>query len=186
MSDKLQRAYGEAEDRLTSMMKEMHERGELSHLQGKPLSLEEDDPAWLVTRMLKQEGFSHPLLERRQEVEQHVRAADARIDRLVQRLRQLLAEQSMTPPEISSAFNQGRRLTLQEYRDSLPEINRAIRNYNLTVPMPLHIRPVQIDAQMSRVEQLVPELDPEAFGRGRPTGSWWTRFRRGSRTQHGS
>lgn len=167
------------------MMKEMHERGELSHLQGKPLALEEDDPAWLVTRMLKQEGFSHPLLERRQEVELQLRSADARIDRLARRRQELQEEQLSTAPEIASAFNDGRRIALQEYRESLPKLNRAIRDYNLTVPMPLHITPVQIDAQIARVEQLVPELQPEDFGHGRRSGSWWTRLRHGARNRPG-
>jgi hypothetical protein len=157
----------------------MHERGELRHLQGKQLSIEEDDPAWLVTRMLKQEGFSHPLLERRQEVEQQLHAADARIDRLVQRRSLLLEEQSITSPEKASAFNVGRGLTLQDYRASLAELNRAIRDYNLTVPLPLHIMPVHVDAQMERVEQLVPILETEVFGQGRRSGSWWTRVWRG-------
>ena len=183
MSDKLQRAYGEAEDRLASMMKEMHERGELAHLQGKPLPLEDDDPAWLVTRMLKQEGFSHPLLERRQEVEQQLRAADARIDRLVHRRQELMDERDLTPPEVASAFNTSRGFTLEEYRESLPKINRAIRDYNLTVPLPLHITPVQVEAQMHRVEELVPALALDGFGHARRTGSWWTRLRRGTRTR---
>jgi Domain of unknown function (DUF1992) len=69
VGEKLRRAYSEAEDRMASVMREMHERGELRHLHGKPLALEEDDPAWLAARMLKQEGFSHPLLERRNDVQ---------------------------------------------------------------------------------------------------------------------
>jgi Domain of unknown function (DUF1992) len=69
VGEKLRRAYSKAEDRMASMMREMHERGELRHLHGKPLVLEEDDPAWLAARMLQQEGFCHPLLERRNDVQ---------------------------------------------------------------------------------------------------------------------
>lgn len=182
MSDNLRRAFGLAEDRLSSMMQEMHERGELSHLQGKQLSLEENDPAWLVTRMLKQEGFSHPLLERRQEVEQQIRAADARIDRVVQRRTRLLEEREITASEVATAFNDSRRITLHDYRESLSELNRSIRHFNLTVPLQLQITPVQLDEQMKRVEQLVPELLPEEFGHQLHAGSWWKRLTRRQRT----
>jgi hypothetical protein len=178
VADNLRRAYGDAEDRLSSMMQDMHERGELRHLQGKQLSLEEDDPAWLVTRMLKQEGFSHPLLERRHEVEQQLRAADARIDRIVLRRKRLVEEQAITAPEIATAFNVARRHDLCDYRESLARLNRAIRDYNLTVPLPLQVMPVQIEVQMKRVEDLVPCLEPECFGQNRSAGSWWTRVRR--------
>jgi hypothetical protein len=178
VSEKLKRAYDEAEQRMASMMQEMHERGELRHLHGKPLELEEDDPAWLATRMLKQEGFSHPLLERRQDVQKQLQAADDRIDRLWQRRKRLMEEQANRSPEAASAFNDGRRLELEDYRDYLDQLNRTIRDYNLTVPMPIQIRPVQVDRQMERVEDLVPPLDPEAFGHGRIHGSWWSRFRR--------
>jgi hypothetical protein len=75
---------------MASMMREMHERGELRHVHGKPLALEEDDPAWLAARMLKEEGFSHPLLERRNDVQWQLQVADARIDRLLQRRKRLV------------------------------------------------------------------------------------------------
>jgi Domain of unknown function (DUF1992) len=181
VSDRLKRAYDEAEDRMASMMQEMHERGELRHLQGKPLALEEDDPAWLVARMLKQEGFSHPLLERRRDVEKQLQAADARIDHLLQRRNRLVGEQADTAPEVAQAFNDGRRLTLEDYKAHLAELNRAIRDYNLTVPTALQIVPIQVDPQMKRVEDLVPPLETESFGRGRSKRSWWGRLRRESR-----
>jgi hypothetical protein len=186
VADNLRRAYDDAEDRLSSMMQEMHERGELRHLQGKQLSLEEGDPAWLVTRMLKQEGFSHPLLERRHEVEQQLRAADARIDRMVLRRERLVEEQATTAPEIATAFNVARRHDLREYRECLAELNRAIRDYNLTVPMPLQVMPVQTEVQMKRVEDLVPCLEPERFGLSQSAGSWRTRVPRWRQRVDGS
>lgn len=173
VSDRLKRAYDEAEERMTAMMQDMHERGELRHLHGKPLASEEEDPAWHVARMLKQEGFSHPLLERRRDVEKQLQAADARIDRLLQRRNRLVEEQAHTPPEVAQAYNDGRRLALEEYRPHLAELNRAIRDYNLTVPTALHIAPIQVDPQMMRIEELVPELEPESFGYERRNRSWW-------------
>jgi DnaJ family protein C protein 28 len=178
VSEKLKRAYDEAERRMADMMQEMHDRGDLRHLHGKPLELQEDDPAWLATRMLKQEGFSHPLLERRQEVQKQLQAADARIDRLLQRRLRLLEEQATTSPQAASAFNTGRRLELEDYRDHLAELNRTIRDYNLTVPTAIQIRPIQIDRQLERVDDLVPPLEPETFGHERSNGSRWSRFRR--------
>ena len=178
MSEKLKRAYDEAERRMADMMQEMHERGDLRHLHGKPLELEEDDPAWLATRMLKQEGFSHPLLERRQEVEKQLQAADSRIDRLLRRRQRLMEEQPNTSPEAASAFNNGRRLELEDYKGHLAQLNRTIRDYNLTVPTAIQIRPIRVDRQMERVEGLLSLLEPETFGHGQSTGSWWSRFRR--------
>jgi DnaJ family protein C protein 28 len=177
VSEKLKRAYDEAERRMADMMQQMHVRGELRHLHGKPLELEEDDPAWLATRMLKQEGFSHPLLERRQDVQKQLQAADARIDRLLQRRNRLMEEQATTSPEAAIGFNNGRRLELEEYKDHLAQLNRTIRDYNLTVPTAIQIHPIQVDRQMERVEGLVPMLEPETFGQGLSNGSWWSRFR---------
>jgi Domain of unknown function (DUF1992) len=183
VSDRLKRAYDEAEERMASMMQEMHERGELRHLHGKPLELEEDDPAWLGARMLKQEGFSHPLLERRQDVEKQLQAADERIQRLRQRRERLEGERATTAPEVASAFNDRRRLALEDYKHHLPELNRAIRDYNLTVPTALQITPIQIDRQMDRVEQMVPPLEPETFGQELRGQSWWDRLRHGRRRE---
>jgi hypothetical protein len=183
VSDKLKRAYDEAEERMASMMREMHERGELRHLHGKPLELEEDDPAWLGARMLKQEGFSHPLLERRQDVEKQLQAADDRIQRLRQRRERLTSERATTAPEIATAFNDGRRLTLEDYQHHLPELNRSIRDYNLTVPTALQITPIQIAPQMERVERMAPPLEPETFGHELRGQSWWNRLRHGRRRE---
>jgi hypothetical protein len=81
---------------------------------------------------------------------------------------------------VARAFNDGRRLTLEDYKLHLPELNRAIRDYNLTVPTALQIRPIQIDPHMERVERMVPPLDPDTFGLELRDESWWTRLRRGN------
>jgi DnaJ homolog subfamily C member 28 len=107
--------------------------------------------------------------------------ADARIDRLLQRRKRLVEEQANTTPEVTRAFNDGRRLKLRGYRERLTELIRTIRDCNLTVPTALQLRPVQVDPQMRREEDLAPPLEPETFGRRGSNGSWWTRLRRGNR-----
>ena len=178
MSDRLEKAYRDAEDRMAEMVREMHERGDLRHMHGKPLDLREDDPAWLGTRMLKQEGFSHPLLERRTDVQKEIEAADIRIQRLMQRRARLVDNSNRLPPDVADGFNRGRSLELEEYAQRLVDLNRSIRDYNLSVPTALHIMPVQIDRQMERVEMLVPPLNPEEFGRTAYPTRWWQRLHR--------
>ncbi|HEX6508176.1 MAG TPA: hypothetical protein VF221_11140 [Chloroflexota bacterium] len=182
MSDRTSRMFDEAEDRMAEVMREMHERGDLRHLHGRPLDLEEDDPAWLVTRMLKQEGFSHPLLERRNEVEGQVRAADSLIERVLERRARLLDPQSAATPAQAAAFNRGREFALADYRKRLAELNRSIRDFNITVPTALQVNPVQIDRQLGLVEEKVPPLDVAQFPNGRERPSLWSRILRG----HGS
>ena len=181
MSDRLEKAYRDAEDRMAQMVRDMHERGELGHMAGKPLDIREDDPAWLGTRMLKQEGFSHPLLERRGDVQKEIEAADARIHRLMQRRERLLQAAALTSTEMADGFNRGRRLDVGEYARALVELNRSIRDYNLSVPTALHIRPVQVERQLERVEFLVPPLNPEEFGRQLGPTRWWQRLVRWAR-----
>ena len=88
-----------------------------------------------------------------------------------------------TAPKIASAFNDGRRLTLEDYKNHLPELNRAIRDYNLTVPTALHITPIQITHQMEQVERMVPPLELETFGHELRGRYWWERLRHGRRRE---
>ncbi len=179
MPEGLKRVVDKAERDLAERMQEMHERGEMRHLYGKRLAIEEEDLDRLVARMLKQEGFSHPALERRQEVEAELAAADSIIERLRQRRASLLERCSDTPVEAAHGFNDGRRFTLEEYRGRLAAVNRSIRDYNLTVPDALQVRPVMIDRHMERIERSVPPVDTDLF-RTEPTKrGLWVRVRRG-------
>ena len=51
--------------------------GEIRHLHGKPLDLSDDSPTWFVNKLLKREGYSHPLIERGREVDTVQREVDA-------------------------------------------------------------------------------------------------------------
>src|SRR5947209_16916329 len=99
-------------------MRELHESGHLSHLYGRPLELE-DDPEWLVTKVLKQAGYSHPLLEQSKDVTKPLEAAEERIFRLERRRDWLAGPESGCTPQEAELFNQARQRALDTYRDDI-------------------------------------------------------------------
>jgi hypothetical protein len=181
VNERAKRLFEKAEDSMAERMREIHERGELRHLQGRPLHLEDDDPAWLVTRMLKQEGFSHPLLEQRQAVEAQIRAAASILERLARRREWLMHPEAHATREQALGFNEGRCLALDEYRGRLAELNRAIRDYNITVPMELHVKPMQLDREIDRAGRSVPPLEAGSFPETAASRSVWSRILRDRR-----
>ena len=155
-SERLKRIMRETDEASAEMVRRAEETGELRHLYGKPLQLD-DDPDWLITRVLKQEGHSHPLLERARDLEEPERQAEQVIERL-RRLRSRLArpEARATPQDVAG-FNQARVIALEEYAEKLRALNRAITNYNLALPTALHRFPVKVD---DLVEKAAEEVAP--------------------------
>src|SRR5579864_2657917 len=118
-----------AEESVSEEMRRLHESGEIAHLYGRPLMLD-DDPDWLVTRVLKDQGYSHPLLEAAKELEEPRRRAGDEISRL-RRKHPWLAERAWSlTPEQAEEFNRLRAASLEQYRQRLQDLNRAIRDYN--------------------------------------------------------
>ncbi len=151
---RLRDAAQEAEDQAMRRAAE----GELQHLQGKPLDLSDDSPAWFLNRMLKREGFSHPLIERGKEVDQ----VQGDVDRIARSLRNAHARLTdagyVGTVDQVRGFNIMRMHGLGEYREALGRLNRAIMFHNLGVPESLHRRPVLIEDAIERLAEEVPEI----------------------------
>lgn len=154
-SERVRRLRERAEEDMSRLMQDLHETGELRHLYGKPLSLDED----ALARALKQQGFSHPLLERRKDIDEPRQVADAVLEKLRRHRRWLSAEGARPTPQQVHEFNEARRRALEEYRAKLGTLNRAIRDYNLGVPDSLHVLPIRVDDAVSRAAKEITPLE---------------------------
>ena len=134
-----------SEDALTVTMRELHERGDLRHLYGRKLDLNDDGPDWLLRRCLRQDGFSHPVVERAYELERARSEADALVERARRRRAWLVNPEARATAADRRAFDTGRLAMLDEYRAALVALDRAIRDHNLTAPAALHRRGLRID-----------------------------------------
>ena len=148
-----------AEDATTAAVNEWQDSGALQHLHGQPLDLSDDSPDWLLHRMLKQQGFSLPIIERGKDLDEALGHATAIVDRLRRRRAWLVRPEARCTPEQAHAFNASRVRALEEYRTALGELNRAIRDYNLTAPPALHRRGYIVDQVVAGLAQEIPPLD---------------------------
>src|SRR5919202_2674841 len=129
-----------AEEATTAAVNEWQDSGALQHLHGRPLDLSDESPDWLLHRMLKQQGFSLPIIERGKDLDEAQSRAAAIVERLRRRRAWLVRPEARCTSEQVHAFNAARLRALEEYRTALGELNRAIRDYNLTAPPALHRR----------------------------------------------
>jgi Domain of unknown function (DUF1992) len=179
---KAQRLRRAAEESISQAMRSAEATGELRHLYGKPLDLGDDSPDWLVTKVLKQQGFTHPLLERARDLEEPKRKADAIVERMRERRDRLTRPGTQYTAEQAEAFNTWRSFALAEYRDALAALNRAIHDYNLAIPPALHKRPYRIEKTLATAEDEIPPVSipqppPPARSRLRTIlGSLWNRL----------
>jgi hypothetical protein len=148
-----------AEDATTAAVTEWQDSGELRHLHGRPLDLSDDSPDWLLHRILKQQGFSLPIIERGKDLDEAQRRAVAIVERLRRRRAWLVRPEAHCTPEQAQAFNTSRVRALAEYRTALGELNRAILDYNLTAPPALHRRGYVVDQVVAGLAQEIPPLD---------------------------
>jgi hypothetical protein len=85
---------------------------------------------------------------------------------------------------MARTFNQARLEALAEYREALNNLNRAIRDFNLAAPSPLHRRGIIVDAALARAEQEIaplPETSSGADAQKQPRrNALWPRLRRRS------
>jgi len=123
----------------------LHERGDLRHLYGRKLDLSDDGPDWLLRRCLRQDGFSHPIVERAHELERARREADALVERARLRRAWLVNPEARATMADRRAFNAGRRAMLYEYRAALVTLDRAIHDHNLSAPAALHRSGLRVD-----------------------------------------
>lgn len=178
--DKARRPREQVEEAEESIIRQAEEHGELRHLHGRPLDLSDDSPAWFANRVLKQEGYSHPLLQRGRDVDEVRAEADAIVKSLRSSRRRFEQPGRVYTAEQAQAFNRRRTAVLEEYRAALQGVNRAVLFYNLAVPETLHRRPVLVDDEVSRLASEIPPVPEPGGDMPRPgrTG-FWQRFLRG-------
>ncbi len=157
-SENLKKLMKQADDTIAEMAREWEETGALRHLQGKPLNLTEDDE-WIGARVIKDQGYSHPLLERARELEEPQKAADLILERLRRRRSWLTGSGSRASPEDIHAFNERRRQALTEYEAKLKALNTAILGFNLGVPLALHRPLVAVAHEVARAAGEIPALE---------------------------
>lgn len=165
---------------LTREIRKAEESGELRHLYGQPLNLD-DDPNWFLKRTLQQAGVGHPLLERVGDLDAMRDAAAQLLERLRERRDRVTRRQEPRDYERRHAFNEERRRVLERYREKLIEVNRGIQNYNLVVPSALYRRPINIDTAVDAAAKsipplpmLVPDQPVPAETRRRPRRRFWS------------
>lgn len=148
-----------SQDATSSAVQETQESGELRHLYGKPLDLSDDSPEWFTRKLLKREGVAPPLVERGKDLDRAEREAEKGVERLRRRRAWLASPEARCTPEQAEAFNRTRQTTLDDYRDALVELNRAIRDYNLVAPLPMHRRGYRVERVLAAVSAEIAPLD---------------------------
>jgi hypothetical protein len=164
-----------AEEATTAAVNEWQDSGALQHLHGRPLDLSDDSPDWLLHRMLKQQGFSLPIIERGKDLDEAQHRATAIVERLRRRRAWLDRPEARCTPEQVRAFNASRLHALEEYRTALGELNRAIRDYNLTAPSALHRRGYIVDQVVADVAREIPPRDEPAPAPAPAAAPSWVR-----------
>lgn len=116
---------------------------------GKPISMDEnphEDPEWrLAHHMLRSSGFSLPWIEQRQDLEKDM----ASVRQALQQAWEWRSSESASRlplAQVDAAWQQA----LQAFRTKGAELNRRIRDYNLTAPAAsLQIRSLNIEGEIA-------------------------------------
>jgi DnaJ family protein C protein 28 len=118
------------------------QEGKFSHLpgKGKPLRLDDNphaDPDWqLAYHLLKENGFSLPWLELRQELESEIEAARQSLKLAWERRQSTAVHKPLVdkPPFPSSDPEAEFRRALRVFEEQIARINQRIFDYNLQTP----------------------------------------------------
>jgi hypothetical protein len=175
VGERAQQIRKAAEDATTAAVNEWQDSGELRHLHGRPLDLSDDGPDWLLHRMLKQQGFSLPIIERGKDLDEAQHRATAIVERLRRRRAWLVRPEARCTPEQARAFNEARVHALAEYRAALGTLNRAILDYNLAAPPALQRRGYIVDQVVAALAEQIPPLDDPAPAPAPTTAPSWVR-----------
>jgi len=100
------------------------------------------------------------------------------LERLRRRREWLSGPQARLTPAESSRFNEYRERGLEEYRERLVALNKAILDYNLTAPTPLHRRGVIIDQAVAQAAADILPLEATVAADPPSTVSWRDRLRK--------
>src|SRR5947209_19006772 len=165
------------DEALDDIVRQVEESDELRHLYGKPLDLGDDNEEWMANHILKNAGYTHPILQRRHDLQTARQTVERIVDRLQERHDWLTRPDATITPEAADAFNTARRQILEEYRDGLAQLNKKIRDYNLIAPDVMHELPLRPDQLVALAAERVPAGEPTPPP-PRPR-SWFSRlFRR--------
>lgn len=167
-----------ADAELGRLVEEAHRSGELEHLYGKPLDLEDDSPEWFARKMLKDAGFTHPLVDRAREIDAARQEAEEPVLRLRERYARLAGSSARPNADVARRFNERRQEGLDEYRRRLVDLNRAIRDYNLSAPSSMHRRAIEVEGVVRAAADEVPPLTVAGPQMEPPKEKPPTRFRR--------
>ena len=128
------------------------ERGEFDNLpgKGKPLDLNEnpyEDPGWrLAYRLLKENGYTLPWIETRQNIELDFERAIKSLQQSWDWRRNAVGRRGLVHAE--REWQQA----LQTFRDEMNKLNRRIRDYNLEIPSnQFQRRPIDIEQEIAKI-----------------------------------
>jgi len=161
-SERVRQMQKAASDATSAVIRDLEESGELRHLHGRRLDLSDDSPEWFAHQLLKREGLTPPIIEQGKEIDAAREAAEAIMQRPRGRRAWLSRPETRATPEDARTFNAARLRALDEYRSALNDLNRAILDFNLVAPSPMHRRGVIVNAAMDAAEKSVPPLDEPA------------------------
>lgn len=164
-----------AEEAIADLVARLERSGELQHLYSQPLDLSDTSPNWFMHRLLKREGFSHPVLELGKELDVAIASRLQIVDQLRDQRRRLLSRPGGYTGTQAEGFNAVREFTMHKYREVLKDLNRAIRDHNVVVPLLLQRRPFVADEEVERFAQQVPPVD-NSFPAETAPRPWWQRI----------
>ena len=170
-------------DVMAEQVRSAEQSGALRHVYGKPLDLSDDSPDWFMRKLLREEGFSLPLIERSKDIDRAVRNAEAIVERMRRRHEWLASPKSGCTAEVAEQFNRSRQHAFEQYHAALDSLNRHILDYNLSAPAPLQRRGFVVEAEVERVACEIPVLDPGEIAASRrystvAKGTWRDRVGR--------
>jgi hypothetical protein len=146
------------EDAMARVARSVQESEELRHLHGKPLNLEEPTDEWIVKRFLSQAGFTHPTIEHAREIERNFAEAQRSLTTARKRHDRLTEDGHRPTAAEAIAYNALRQDALDQYREKIASLSRAVRDYNLTVPDAMQRPPLSVERAMAEAEESLPRL----------------------------
>jgi len=130
------------------------EAGKFDNLRGKgqPLSLDEDpfeDPAWqMANHLLKEQGFRPDWLEDELALREKLNAARQALRRSYEWRAEQQASGRETPAWVEAEW----RRALQQFTETIEQINKAIVTFNLKAPLTrFHKRKVVLDEELQKL-----------------------------------
>jgi DnaJ family protein C protein 28 len=152
------------ESLIDKLIRESMERGEFDDLTGKgqPIDLSEnpfEDPELrTVHRLLRNAGFAPAWLEERKDIDaefERARATLVRAKMLFERSGRLPAQQTSAAGEPGPSHSAQWQRAAQEFRETVAEINRRIRIYNLKAPgVVFHRKTIDAEGLIRELEKV--------------------------------